>query len=308
LASWENSGYVDASDDVVIFGAGPTGLSALVVAKTANAHVITIDPLKFQHEIARKFDADETIDPTHGDLKDKIMGLTGWRGSSLVVEASGKDKAIASIFDIAGNGVRVRLIGHSIARKVPVEIGWTIWKTLVITGSGGTRNFAQRGTIARKASILHSLFLEVQHNLHDWISAIPSPIATLFPTCIFGVDLSPRILRHNAMYIPCALKGAPVDKTLQGVLHAEQRVEERPPSNDTDHSFGAMERFLLHPGADRFHRDQRGGRRHLQSRHCPWSAEEGNAPVEGQDPRPHPRDVRRERRPGRLAAGGGDVD
>ena len=135
LASWENSGYVDASDDVVIFGAGPTGLSALVVAKTANAHVITIDPLKFQHEIARKFDADETIDPTHGDLKDKIMGLTGWRGSSLVVEASGKDKAIASIFDIAGNGVRVRLIGHSIARKVPVEIGWTIWKTLVITGS-----------------------------------------------------------------------------------------------------------------------------------------------------------------------------
>ncbi len=39
---------------------------------------------------------------------------------------------------------RVRLIGHSVGRQVAVEIGRTIWKTLAITGSGGTRAFAQR--------------------------------------------------------------------------------------------------------------------------------------------------------------------
>jgi threonine dehydrogenase-like Zn-dependent dehydrogenase len=36
------------------------------------------------------------------------------------------------------------LVGHSIGRKVPVEIGKTIWHTLSITGSGGTKNFGQR--------------------------------------------------------------------------------------------------------------------------------------------------------------------
>jgi L-iditol 2-dehydrogenase len=48
------------------------------------------------------------------------------------------------MFDVAGYSARVGLIGHSVGRKVPVEIGRTIWKTLKITGSGGTRNFTER--------------------------------------------------------------------------------------------------------------------------------------------------------------------
>jgi L-iditol 2-dehydrogenase len=51
---------------------------------------------------------------------------------------------IASLFDISGHSARVRLIGHSIGRKIPIEIGKTIWRALDISGSGGTRNFAQR--------------------------------------------------------------------------------------------------------------------------------------------------------------------
>ncbi|MBC8485762.1 MAG: alcohol dehydrogenase catalytic domain-containing protein [Bacteroidetes bacterium] len=46
--------------------------------------------------------------------------------------------------DVAGHGARVRLIGHSVGRKVPVEIGLTIWKTLAIIGSGGIKNFMPR--------------------------------------------------------------------------------------------------------------------------------------------------------------------
>ena len=46
--------------------------------------------------------------------------------------------------DVAGHSARVRLIGHSVGRKVPVEIGLTIWKTLAITGSGGIKNFMPR--------------------------------------------------------------------------------------------------------------------------------------------------------------------
>ena len=79
-----------------------------------------------------------------GSLKEEIMKRTEGRGGSVVVEASGNDKAIASIFDVAGHSARVRLIGHSVGRKVPVEIGLTLWKSLSITGSGGTRTFLPR--------------------------------------------------------------------------------------------------------------------------------------------------------------------
>lgn len=62
----------------------------------------------------------------------------------MVLECSGNDTGIASVFDIAGHNCRVGLIGHSIGRKVPVEIGKTIWKTLRISGSGGTKNWFPR--------------------------------------------------------------------------------------------------------------------------------------------------------------------
>jgi len=141
---WGNGGYVDASDTVVIFGAGPIGLSALIVAKAARAKVITIEPFKNRSDLALRLGADEVLDPTTCDLKDKIAKLTVGLGGSVVIEASGNDNAIASIFDVAGHSARVRLIGHSVGRKVSVEIGLTIWKTLAITGSGGIKNFMPR--------------------------------------------------------------------------------------------------------------------------------------------------------------------
>jgi threonine dehydrogenase-like Zn-dependent dehydrogenase len=141
---WGNGGYVDASDISVIFGAGPVGLSAGMVSHAAGARTIVVDPLKNRREVALRYGADETLDPSAGDLRERIMDLTDGMGASVCVEASGNDQAIASLFEVSGHSARIRLIGHSVGRKVPVEIGLTIWKTLSITGSGGTRAFGQR--------------------------------------------------------------------------------------------------------------------------------------------------------------------
>ena len=141
---WGNGRYVDASDTVIIFGSGTIGLSTLIVAKTAGAKVIVIEPLKNRRDLAIKFQADEVINPTNCNLKKKIFELTDGLMGSVVIEASGNDNAIASIFDVAGNSARIGLIGHSIGRKVPVEIGLTIWKTLTIKGSGGVNTFFPR--------------------------------------------------------------------------------------------------------------------------------------------------------------------
>ena len=115
-----------------------------ICAKTSGAQVISVEPLESRRRIASQYGADEVMDPSAVDLPTEISKLTDGRGASVVIEASGNDRAIASIFDVAVHSARIGLIGHSVGRKVPVEIGLTIWKTLRITGSGGTRYFAQR--------------------------------------------------------------------------------------------------------------------------------------------------------------------
>ncbi|MCP4396415.1 MAG: alcohol dehydrogenase catalytic domain-containing protein [bacterium] len=140
---WGNNGYIDASDIAIILGAGPIGLSAAMVAGTSGAQTIVIDPIAARRERALRYGAEAVVDPTD-NLVGQIEALTGGRMGTVVVECSGNDTAIASLFDISGHSARVRLIGHSIGREIPLEIGKTIWKTLDITGAGGTRNFAQR--------------------------------------------------------------------------------------------------------------------------------------------------------------------
>lgn len=141
---WGNGGAIDATDTVVVTGIGPVGISAVMVAKASNARVIAVDPVKSRRDRALAYGADAVIDPTKADVVKEIAKLTGAEMGSVVVECSGNDTAIASLFDIAGHSARVRLVGHSIGRRIPIEIGKTIWRTLNITGAGGTRNFGQR--------------------------------------------------------------------------------------------------------------------------------------------------------------------
>jgi L-iditol 2-dehydrogenase len=140
---WGNGGYIDASDTALIFGAGPIGMTAQIVAQTSGARTMVADPLRSRRDRARAYGADEVIDPT-SNFVEQVMDLTGGHGANVMVECSGNDKALASLFDVGAHSARVRLIGHSVGRQVPVEIGKTIWRTLSITGSGGTKNFAQR--------------------------------------------------------------------------------------------------------------------------------------------------------------------
>ncbi|MDD2534917.1 MAG: alcohol dehydrogenase catalytic domain-containing protein [Eubacteriales bacterium] len=141
---WGNGGYIDASDTALIFGCGPVGISAVMVAKTSGAKTIVADPLQYRRDLALKYGADAVINPLDSDWKEQLQKLTNGSGPSVIAEASGNDAAIAACFEVAGHSCRINFIGHSIGRKVPVELGWTIWKTLKTKGSGGTKDFAQR--------------------------------------------------------------------------------------------------------------------------------------------------------------------
>lgn len=132
---WGGGGWVDASDSVVVFGAGPIGLFASVVAKLSGAFVIVVDPVEFRRKMAQeKLGVDTVIDPKNENVMDSVMDLTGGRGATLVVECSGNDEAIANTVEVARQGGRINFIGHSIGRKVKIEIGLSIWKGLHLAG------------------------------------------------------------------------------------------------------------------------------------------------------------------------------
>jgi L-iditol 2-dehydrogenase len=138
FAIWGHGGHVDASDEVVVFGAGPIGLFAAIIAKVAGSRVMVVEPIEYRRQIAKKLGVNEVLNPKGENVKAAIFDLTAGRGADLVVEASGTDAAIASSFEVAGHNGRVRLVGHSIGRKVPVEIGMVIWKSLSVTGQAGS--------------------------------------------------------------------------------------------------------------------------------------------------------------------------
>lgn len=141
---WGQGGHVDASDDVVVYGAGPIGLFAAAIAAVAGAKVIVVEPIENRRQVAMKLGATDVIDPKTQNVKDTVWEMTEGRGADLVVEAAGEDEAIASCFEAAGHNGRIRLIGHSIGRKVPAEIGLTIWKALSVQGQAGSPFFFPR--------------------------------------------------------------------------------------------------------------------------------------------------------------------
>ena len=100
---WGNDCNPDASDDCVIIGGGPIGCSAAMVCATSGATVIVVDPVESRRENALKYGATYVVDPTAGPVEEQIKALTNGRGASVVIECSGNDIGIASLFDIAGS-------------------------------------------------------------------------------------------------------------------------------------------------------------------------------------------------------------
>ena len=131
-------GYVARTDDCVIFGAGAIGLFAATICKAAGAKVIVVEPIAFRRKMAEEVvGVDVTIDPFEEDVEKVVLEHTEGKGASFVVECTGSDAGVSMTVDVARPHARIRFIGHSIGRKIPIEIGKAIWKGLNLQGSAG---------------------------------------------------------------------------------------------------------------------------------------------------------------------------
>ncbi|MFF4415716.1 zinc-dependent alcohol dehydrogenase family protein [Streptosporangium sp. NPDC001559] len=83
------AGQVKPGDTVVVVGAGPIGLAAILTARLYSpAHVIAIDTAETRLQAARRFGADVTVSPGD-DPSGVVRSLTGGLGADVAIEAVG---------------------------------------------------------------------------------------------------------------------------------------------------------------------------------------------------------------------------
>jgi threonine dehydrogenase-like Zn-dependent dehydrogenase len=104
-------------DRVVVQGAGPVGISALAVAKSAGAGcVIVIGGPAHRLELAKRFGADHTVDLD--DVRDPrqriaaVRELTGGYGADVVLECAGLPAAVVEGMEMCRDGGKYLVLGH----------------------------------------------------------------------------------------------------------------------------------------------------------------------------------------------------
>lgn len=94
---------VRAGDNVLVFGAGPIGLTALLCLQAAGASVIAVSEVAdARKRLARELGVTEVLDPTEVDLQAETDRLTGGRGFDVTIDAAG----VQATFDAAVGLVR----------------------------------------------------------------------------------------------------------------------------------------------------------------------------------------------------------
>jgi len=114
LRGFDRCGPVRVGDSVVVQGAGPVGLSAVLVAAQAGARdVIVIDASPVRLDAARKLGATETVSLTDppDERRRQIYDRVGKSGPDIVVEAAGALPAFPEGVDLSGIHSRYIILG-----------------------------------------------------------------------------------------------------------------------------------------------------------------------------------------------------
>ena len=97
---------------LLINGAGPIGLFALLAAKAKDAEVTVTDVLDGRLEKAKAFGADHTVNAAAPDAAEQLRALTYGNGFDVCVEACGQPDSFLNCIEQAAQGANLVLIGN----------------------------------------------------------------------------------------------------------------------------------------------------------------------------------------------------
>ena len=129
------NGAVKPGDTVVIVGAGPIGLAAMMTARMFSPrHIVGVDVADTRLELAKSFGADETVNSGHDDVVARVHGLTGGLGADVAIEAVGLPETFELCTDLIRPGGRVANVGvHGKPATLHLEKLW-IRNVTITTG------------------------------------------------------------------------------------------------------------------------------------------------------------------------------
>ncbi len=134
----QRAGGTDASQTVLVSGGGTIGLMSAAAAIGSGARVIVVDPIGHRREAALRLGAAIALDPSEPGLVECVRRETDGHGADLVVEASGHDRSLGVVFDLAREEGRVAMVGINIGRSVSSHLGNIQMRNLSVVGCIGS--------------------------------------------------------------------------------------------------------------------------------------------------------------------------
>lgn len=127
---------LSGNDTLAVFGQGPVGLSATMLAKAMGARVIAVDISPERLGLAQSFGADVTIDSRSDDPIAAIKDLTHGEGTDLALDCSAAPAArIAAVrstrtwgtvcFVGEGNNVTIDVSPDMLRKQLTIVASWT---------------------------------------------------------------------------------------------------------------------------------------------------------------------------------------
>jgi 2-desacetyl-2-hydroxyethyl bacteriochlorophyllide A dehydrogenase len=113
---------VQLGETFAVIGAGIIGLIAIQLARMNGARkVIALDLADNRLELASAYGADVTINPDREDAVERLMDVSGGRGSPIILEATGNTFVIPMALKLAAIGGRIVCVGV-MEEKAPIAL------------------------------------------------------------------------------------------------------------------------------------------------------------------------------------------
>lgn len=153
---------------VLICGAGPAGLLFTQYLRNVLSYegsLFVSDPNERKRELAKRFGADEAIDPVGADLVEVVHERTGGKGVEYLIEASGSGEVFRSMPGLICKQATVLLYGHGHTGTDLSVLSSILFKEPVLVSSvgasGGFERDGRPSVYTRALSLIEQQRIEI---------------------------------------------------------------------------------------------------------------------------------------------------
>ncbi len=169
---------VEPGEFVLVIGAGPIGLGTMEFARIAGGEVIALDINDARLQFCReKLKVEHTINGLSADVMEQLRKITNGDMPTVVIDATGSQKAINNAFQYMAHGARYVLIGLQKGEISFFHPEFHKREATLMSSRNATRadfehvvDAMKRGLVDPKTYITHRVnFDEIKDNFGSWL-------------------------------------------------------------------------------------------------------------------------------------------